>query len=192
MYSEEDIRKKNKDAILTALIMDLFKGALDKGEEDDCAGDPPECAPKPIRKSVRQTPTAEEKREADEYLFKTVGTREDYANFVTIMFDKLRDKIKTKSDDYSGKVDNVLEAPMDMASRASRSPTSMSVFSMLNTLKDKHEVTIMRQGMTALDVEDRLTDIILYTLLELYVLHNKDTIDKQLRVWYNVCNEKEN
>lgn len=183
MYSKDDIRQKNEDAILAALIMDLFKPCL--GEEDDDAEEVP------IRKSKRVPFTPEEKKEVEKYDFNRVGTREDYANFVTMMFDILRDKVTKKVDDYSGKKNNVLEAPMDMASRASKNPTSLGVFSMLNTLKSKHEVTLARQGMAALDAEDRLTDIILYTLLELYVLHNKETIDKQLKVWYNVSNEKE-
>lgn len=181
----DDIRKKNQDAILAALIMDLFKPCL-KDDEDDDAEEVP------VRKSKRVPFTPEEKEEVENYAFTHVGTREDYAMFVGIVFDKLRDKITKKVNDYSGKKNNVLEAPMDMASRASKDPTSMSVFSMLNTLKSKHEVTLARQGMAALDVEDRLTDIILYTLLELYVFHNKETIDKQLKVWYNVSNEKEN
>lgn len=182
---DDDIRQKNQDAILAALIMDLFKGCV-KDEEDD---DEEEA---PVRVSKRVPFTPEEREEVKDYAFKHVGTREDYAMFVGIVFDQLRDKITKKVDDYSGKKNNVLEAPMDMASRASKDPTALSVFSMLNTLKSKHEVTLARQGMTALDVEDRLTDIILYTLLELYVVHHKETIDRQMKVWYNVSNEKEN
>lgn len=186
MYSKGKVSKQTEDAIFAALIMDLLKGCVDK-EKPDSKEEPDSKENAPVR-SVRTDFTPEEKQEADFYKFKHVGTREDYAAFVTVMFDILRDKITSKVNDYSGKKDNVLEAPMDMASRASRNPTSLSVFSMLNTLKSKHEVTLARQGMAALDAEDRLTDIILYTLLELYVLHNKETIDKQLRVRYNVTN----
>lgn len=127
----------------------------------------------------------EAKRDTKKVPDKHVCTHKDYANFVTKTFDLLRDKIVAKSNDYTGGVDNVLVNPIDMAIRSRYPKNSNTVFMMLNNMKSKHEVTLMRQGMNAMDVVDRLTDIILYTLLELYVVENKEAIDKVMGVWYN-------
>ena len=79
-------------------------------------------------------------------------------------------KFKKKNKQYSGGMvlDNVKEQTQR---RVGEEYSVDDVFHTIFMLKDKHEMTLLRKGLDAGDVEDRITDCIVYDLMALYLLH---------------------
>lgn len=99
-----------------------------------------------------------------------------YAEFVDGLFDKIKDKIVKKGAQYTTN-DPVLGAVIVQTERnvgGSRRPiTRNDVLHTILTLADKHQVALLQHGVSAKDVEDRLTDLIVYDIMALYLMSNK-------------------
>lgn len=82
-------------------------------------------------------------------------------------------KFKKKNKQYSS--DSVLDNVKEQTVRRVGNDYSMDdVLHTIFMLKDKHEMTLLRKGLDAGDVEDRITDCIVYDLMALYLLHEFD------------------
>ncbi len=97
--------------------------------------------------------------------------KEQFEDFVGDTFGKIGDKIIAKGDQYTGRKP-VLDAIYEQTRRRIGKDV-VTAGNMLHTilmLSDKHQVALLQHGRAAGDVEDRLTDIIVYSLLALYLL----------------------
>lgn len=99
-----------------------------------------------------------------------------YSEFVDGLFDKIKDKIVKKGAQYTAN-NPVLGAVIVQTERnvgGSRRPiTRNDVLHTILTLADKHQVALLKHGVYAKDVEDRLTDLIVYDIMALYLMSNK-------------------
>lgn len=97
--------------------------------------------------------------------------KEQFEDFVSDTFGKIGDKIIAKGSQYTGRKP-VLDAIYEQTKRRIDKDV-VTAGNMLHTilmLSDKHQVALLQHGRAAGDVEDRLTDIIVYSLLALYLL----------------------
>lgn len=79
-------------------------------------------------------------------------------------------KFKKKNKQYA--CNSVLDNVKEQTQRRVGEEYSVDdVFHTIFMLKDKHEMTLLRKGLDAGDVEDRITDCIVYDLMALYLLH---------------------
>lgn len=97
--------------------------------------------------------------------------KEQFEDFVSDTFGKIGDKIIAKGDQYTGRKP-VLDAIYEQTRRRIGKDvvTAGNMLHTILTLSDKHQVALLQHGRAAGDVEDRLTDIIVYSLLALYLL----------------------
>lgn len=99
-----------------------------------------------------------------------------YAEFVDGLFSRIKDKIIDKGGQYVGNRP-VLDAVMTQTKRkfpiVPRMSLRKDVLHTILTLADKHQVALLQHGLLTKDVEDRLTDMIIYDIMALYLLSDK-------------------
>lgn len=99
-----------------------------------------------------------------------------YAEFVDELFSRIKDKIIDKGGQYVGNRP-VLDAVMTQTKRkfpiVPRMSLRKDVLHTILTLADKHQVALLQHGLLTKDVEDRLTDMIIYDIMALYLMSDK-------------------
>lgn len=95
---------------------------------------------------------------------------DDFIRFSKKIMKGVFKKFKKKNKQYAclSVLDNVKE---QTERRVGEDYSVDDVFHTIFMLKDKHEMTLLRKGLDAGDVEDRITDCIVYDLMALYLLH---------------------
>lgn len=95
---------------------------------------------------------------------------DDFIRFSKQIMKGVFKKFKKKNKQYAclSVLDNVKE---QTERRVGEDYSVDDVFHTIFMLKDKHEMTLLRKGLDAGDVEDRITDCIVYDLMALYLLH---------------------
>lgn len=97
-----------------------------------------------------------------------------YYDFVADLFDDIRDKIVTKAEEYVGNgniLDTVYKAT---ARRVGGMPTRDDVLRTIFSMKDKNDLALLYHGINCYDVEGKLIDCIVYDLMALYALKDKE------------------
>jgi hypothetical protein len=98
---------------------------------------------------------------------------DDFIRFSKQIMKGVFKKFKKKNKQYAS--DSVLDNVKEQTVRRVGNDYSMDdVLHTIFMLKDKHEMTLLRKGLDAGDVEDRITDCIVYDLMALYLLHEFD------------------
>lgn len=95
---------------------------------------------------------------------------DDFIRFSKQVMKGVFKKFKKKNKQYASNsvLDNVKEQTQR---RVGEDYSVDDVFHTIFMLKDKHEMTLLRKGLNAGEVEDRITDCIVYDLMALYLLH---------------------
>lgn len=95
---------------------------------------------------------------------------DDFIRFSKQIMKGVFKKFKKKNKQYAcfSVLDNVKEQTQR---RVGEDYSVDDVFHTIFMLKDKHEMTLLRKGLDAGDVEDRITDCIVYDLMALYLLY---------------------
>ena len=97
-----------------------------------------------------------------------------YYDFVTDLFDDIRDKIVNKTEEYVG-IGNVLDTVYAAAARrVGGIPTRDDVLRTIFNMKDKNDIALLNNGINCYDVEGKLIDSIVYDLMALYALKDKE------------------
>lgn len=97
-----------------------------------------------------------------------------YYDFVADMFDDIRDKIVTKAEEYVGS-GNILDTVYAAAARrVGGMPTRDDVLRTIFSMKDKNDIALLHNGINCYDVEGKLIDSIVYDLMALYALKDKE------------------
>ena len=97
-----------------------------------------------------------------------------YYDFVTDLFDDIRDKIVNKTEEYVG-IGNVLDTVYAAAARrVGGMPTRDDVLRTIFSMKDKNDIALLQSGINCYDVEGKLIDSIVYDLMALYALKDKE------------------
>ena len=97
-----------------------------------------------------------------------------YYDFVTDMFDDIRDKIVNKAEEYVG-IGNILDTVYAAAARrVGGMPTRDDVLLTILRMKDKNDIALLHNGINCYDVEGKLIDSIVYDLMALYALKDKE------------------
>lgn len=97
-----------------------------------------------------------------------------YYDFVADMFDDIRDKIVTKAEEYVGS-GNILDTVYAAAARCvGGMPTRDDVLRTILNMKDKNDIALLNNGINCYDVEGKLIDSIVYDLMALYALKDKE------------------
>lgn len=97
-----------------------------------------------------------------------------YYDFVADMFDDIRDKIVTKAEEYVG-IGNILDTVYAAAARrVGGMPTRDDVLRTIFSMKDKNDIALLHNGINCYDVEGKLIDSIVYDLMALYALKDKE------------------
>ena len=97
-----------------------------------------------------------------------------YYDFVADMFDDIRDKIVTKAEEYVGS-GNILDTVYEAAARrVGGMPTRDDVLRTIFSMKDKNDIALLHNGINCYDVEGKLIDSIVYDLMALYALKDKE------------------
>ena len=97
-----------------------------------------------------------------------------YYDFVTDLFDDIRDKIVNKAEEYVGS-GNILDAVYAAAARrVGGMPTRDDVLRTIFNMKDKNDIALLHNGINCYDVEGKLIDSIVYDLMALYALKDKE------------------
>lgn len=100
-----------------------------------------------------------------------------YQRFVYVQLKQIWDKIKVKGEQYT-KNGNVLDAVTETAGRmVGGIPSTQDTLSVILSFMDKHFLALMRHGDELPDAQDRLSDIIIYCLMAMYLLNNADEPD---------------
>ena len=97
-----------------------------------------------------------------------------YYDFVTDLFDDIRDKIVNKAEEYVG-IGNILDTVYEAAARrVGGMPTRDDVLHTIFSMKDKNDIALLNHGINCYDVEGKLIDSIVYDLMALYALKDKE------------------
>lgn len=97
-----------------------------------------------------------------------------YYDFVAGLFDDILDKIVIKGEEYVGK-GNVLDAVYHATvRRVGRMPARDDVLRTILSMKDKNDIALLYHGINCYDVEGKLIDSIVYDLMALYALKDKE------------------
>lgn len=97
-----------------------------------------------------------------------------YYDFVADLFDDIRDKIVTKAEEYVGS-GNILDTVYAAAARrVGGMPTRDDVLRTIFSMKDKNDIALLHNGINCYDVEGKLIDSIVYDLMALYALKDKE------------------
>ena len=97
-----------------------------------------------------------------------------YYDFVTDLFDDIRDKIVNKAEEYVG-IGNILDTVYEAAARrVGGVPTRDDVLHTIFSMKDKNDIALLNHGINCYDVEGKLIDSIVYDLMALYALKDKE------------------
>lgn len=97
-----------------------------------------------------------------------------YYDFVTDLFDDIRDKIVIKAEEYVG-TGNILDTVYKAAARrVGGMPTRDDVLRTIFSMKDKNDIALLYHGINCYDVEGKLIDSIVYDLMALYALKDKE------------------
>ena len=97
-----------------------------------------------------------------------------YYDFVADMFDDIRDKIVTKAEEYVGS-GNILNTVYTAAARrVGGMPTRDDVLRTILSMRDKNDIALLHNGINCYDVEGKLIDSIVYDLMALYALKDKE------------------
>ena len=97
-----------------------------------------------------------------------------YYDFVTDLFDDIRDKIVNKAEEYVG-IGNILDTVYAAAARrVGGMPTRDDVLCTILRMKDKNDIALLHNGINCYDVEGKLIDSIVYDLMALYALKDKE------------------
>lgn len=97
-----------------------------------------------------------------------------YYDFVTDMFDDIRDKIVNKAEEYVGS-GNILDTVYAAAARrVGGMPTRDDVLRTIFSMKDKNDIALLNSGINCYDVEGKLIDSIVYDFMALYALKDKE------------------
>ena len=97
-----------------------------------------------------------------------------YYDFVADLFDDIRDKIVTKAEEYVGS-GNILDTVYAAAARrVGGMPTRDDVLRTIFSMKDKNDIALLHNGINCYDVEGKLIDSIVYDLMALYALNDKE------------------
>ena len=97
-----------------------------------------------------------------------------YYDFVADLFDDIRDKIVTKAEEYVG-IGNILDTVYAAAARrVGGMPTRDDVLRTILSMKDKNDIALLHNGINCYDVEGKLIDSIVYDLMALYALKDKE------------------
>ena len=97
-----------------------------------------------------------------------------YYDFVTDLFDDIRDKIVNKAEEYVG-IGNILDTVYAAAARrVGGMPTRDDVLRTIFSMKDKNDIALLHNGINCYDVEGKLIDSIVYDLMALYALKDKE------------------
>ena len=97
-----------------------------------------------------------------------------YYDFVADLFDDIRDKIVTKAEEYVG-IGNILDTVYAAAARrVGGVPTRDDVRRTIFSMKDKNDIALLHNGINCYDVEGKLIDSIVYDLMALYALKDKE------------------
>ena len=97
-----------------------------------------------------------------------------YYDFVTDLFDDIRDKIVNKAEEYVG-IGNILGTVYEAAARrVGGMPTRDDVLRTIFSMKDKNDIALLHNGINCYDVEGKLIDSIVYDLMALYALKDKE------------------
>ena len=97
-----------------------------------------------------------------------------YYDFVADLFDDIRDKIVTKAEEYVG-IGNILDTVYAAAARrVGGMPTRDDVLRTIFSMKDKNDIALLHNGINCYDVEGKLIDSIVYDLMALYALKDKE------------------
>ena len=119
---------------------------------------------------------ANKKIEAERHEVESINDSNDFVDFCMTLMDDMMKKFKVKHIQYNGTkyvLSNVFEQTRRRIRH--RDITMDDVFRTIMNLKAKHELTLESRGLKSGDVEDRLTDCIIYDLMALYLIAiNKD------------------
>lgn len=97
-----------------------------------------------------------------------------YYDFVADLFDDIRDKIVIKAEEYVGS-NNILDTVYAAAARrVGGMPTRDDVLHTIFSMKDKNDIALLHNGINCYDVEGKLIDSIVYDLMALYALKDKE------------------
>ena len=97
-----------------------------------------------------------------------------YYDFVADLFDDIRDKIVNKAEEYVG-IGNILGTVYEAAARrVGGMPTRDDVLRTIFSMKDKNDIALLHNGINCYDVEGKLIDSIVYDLMALYALKDKE------------------
>ena len=97
-----------------------------------------------------------------------------YYDFVADLFDDIRDKIVTKAEEYVGS-GNILDTVYAAAARrVGGMPTRDDVLRTIFSMKDKNDIALLHNGINCYDVDGKLIDSIVYDLMALYALKDKE------------------
>lgn len=97
----------------------------------------------------------------------------EFADFIEDFAFDLRDKFLNKNKQYAG-ADDIYSQIREQAVRAGDESVD-GMLRVIFTLKDKHDVAFLRHLGEESDFEDRIGDIIIYSLLALYLYkHNEE------------------
>lgn len=97
-----------------------------------------------------------------------------YYDFVADLFDDIRDKIVIKAEEYVGS-NNILDTVYTAAARrVGGMPTRDDVLRTILSMKDKNDIALLYHGINCYDVEGKLIDSIVYDLMALYALKDKE------------------
>lgn len=162
MLNKADKERQNLEA--TATIMSLVSvGAM-----------PPDKAFDIMAGIGRRNHEEEVKQTTDEVPPPTEPPWNDQAIYLKFVKDKVNEivkKIENKQSQYIGD-DMVLSAITDTADKmvVGRPSTIDERLRVILTLMDKHVGALMKRGTALPDLEDRLTDIIVYCFMAMYLL----------------------
>lgn len=97
-----------------------------------------------------------------------------YYDFVADLFDDIRDKIVIKAEEYVGS-GNILDTVYKAAARrVGGMPTRDDVLRTILIMKDKNDIALLHNGIDCNNVEGKLIDCIVYDLMALYALKDKE------------------
>lgn len=97
-----------------------------------------------------------------------------YYDFVADLFDDIRDKIVIKAEEYVGN-GNILDTVYKAAARrVGGMPTRDDVLRTILMMKDKDDIVLLHNGIDCNNVEDKLINCIVYDLMALYALKDKE------------------
>lgn len=97
-----------------------------------------------------------------------------YYDFVADLYEDILDRIVMEAEEHVGN-GNILDAVYKAAARrVGGMPTRDDVLRTILIMKDKNDLALLRNGISCYDVEGKLIDCIVYDLMALYALKDKE------------------